>query len=82
MSYISCNLFDPVWESLSFFVSSREIAFYICLITWLTCTSQILLGRISFKQCADVYNHLHQLSGCEIEMKNSKSVNDIHSIHN
>ena len=52
------NLFDPNWESLTYFVSSRETAFSMHLMKRFT--SQILLGQMSFKQCADVYNHLHQ----------------------
>ena len=57
------NLFDPDWETLPYFVSSRETAFAVSLIKRFT--SQILLGQMSFKQCADVYNHLHRFSGCE-----------------
>lgn len=54
------NLFDPEWESFPYFVSSRETVFSMHLLKRFT--SQILLGQMSFRQCADVYNHLHQLS--------------------
>ena len=57
------NLFDPDWETLPYFISSRETAFDIRLMKRFT--SQILLGQMSFKQCAEVYNHIHQSSGYE-----------------
>lgn len=49
--------YNPNWESLPFFVSSRETAFSINLLKRFN--AEILLGQLSFKQCADVYNYLH-----------------------
>ena len=49
--------FDTDWETLPYFVSSRETAFDMKLLRRFD--SEILLGQQSFKQCADVYNHLH-----------------------
>ena len=54
------TLFDTDGETLPYFVSSFQTVFAIGLIKRFT--SQILLGQMSFKQCADVYNHLHQSS--------------------
>ena len=51
--------FDEDWESNAYFVSSRETAFSMKLIHRFH--SQILHGQQSFKQCADVYNHLHNV---------------------
>ena len=53
----SHTLYEPDWESLPYFISSRETAFSISLRQF---NSEIVLGRMSFKQCAEVYNHLHQ----------------------
>ena len=49
--------FDNDWKSHRYFVSSRETAFDMKLL--FRFDSQILLGQQSFKQCSDVYNHLH-----------------------
>ena len=51
--------FNDDWESNAYFVSSRETAFSMKLIHRFH--SQILHGQQSFKQCADVYNHLHNV---------------------
>lgn len=49
--------YNPNWESLPYFVSSRETAFSMDLLKRFN--AEILLGQNSFKQCADVYNYLH-----------------------
>ncbi len=49
--------FDSNWDTLPYFVSSRETALDMRLLRRID--SEILLGQQSFKQCADVYNHLH-----------------------
>ena len=54
----SHTLYEPDWESLPYFISSRETAFSITLLRQFN--SEIVLGQMSFKQCAEVYNHLHQ----------------------
>lgn len=51
-------IFEDDWESLRYFVSSRETAFSLNLLKRFN--SEILLGQMSFKQCAEVYNHLQQ----------------------
>ena len=50
--------YDPDWESLPYFVSSRETAFSRHLLCRIN--GEVLIGQLSFKQCADLYNHLHQ----------------------
>ena len=45
------------WDTLPYFVSSRETAFSTKLMKRFD--AQILMGQQSFKQCAEVYNHLH-----------------------
>ncbi len=52
--------FDANWESLQFFVSSRETAFSITQLN--RCDSQIIIGQMSFKQCAEAYNYFHASS--------------------
>ena len=49
--------FDVNWHSLPYFVSSRETAFSAKLLKRFD--AQILLGQQNFKQCAEIYNHLH-----------------------
>lgn len=51
-------IFDPNWESLPYFVSSRESVFSMDALKRFS--GEILLGQLSFKQCADVYNFLHK----------------------
>ncbi len=50
-------LYDSDWESLPYFVSSRETAFSNKLLCRIN--GEILVGQLSFMQCADLYNHLH-----------------------
>lgn len=49
--------FDSDWESLPYFVTSRESAFAVQLLRLFD--SQILIGQMSFMQCAEAYNYLH-----------------------
>lgn len=63
-------LFNPEWGSLPYFASSRETVFSMSALHRFE--SEILLGQMSFKQCADVYNHIHdhtQQPGQESSMK-------------
>ena len=58
--YYTCGStvhFNADWESLPYFVSSRETVFSITALKRFN--SGILLGQLSFKQCADIYNHFH-----------------------
>ena len=43
---------------LPYIVSSIETAFSLPLLRRFN--SEIVLGQVSFKQCAKVYNHMHQ----------------------
>ena len=60
-------IFTNNWEALPYFVSSRETVFSMTLLKRFH--SEILLGQLSFMQCANVYNHTNkcdwQLSGRE-----------------
>ena len=49
--------FNPNWESLPYFVSSNESVFSMQLLRQFD--SEILIGQMSFQQCADAYNYLH-----------------------
>lgn len=64
---ISQVLFNSNWEALPYFISSRDTVFSMILLHRFH--SEILLGQLSFKQCADIYNHIHKcnysLSGSE-----------------
>ena len=51
-------VFNANWATLSYFMSSRETAFSMSLLQQFN--AEILIGQLSFKQCADVYNFLHQ----------------------
>lgn len=54
----SSVFFNDSWESLSYLISSRETAFSMSAMYWFA--TEILLGQLSFLQCADIYNHLHK----------------------
>ena len=47
------HFFYDYWDTLPYFVSSRETKLMKQF------DAQILMGQQSFKQCAEVYNHLH-----------------------
>lgn len=49
--------FNPEWESLQYFISSRATAFSVAMLKHLD--ANILIGQISFKQEADIYNYTH-----------------------
>jgi hypothetical protein len=57
--------FDPEWDSLPYFVSSRESVFSMQLLRQFH--SEILIGQMSFKQCADAYNYLHLYTQLQTE---------------
>ena len=50
--------FDLEWESLPYFVSSRESVFSMDMLSRFN--AEIILGQLSFKQCADVYNFVQK----------------------
>jgi len=50
--------YNADWESLTYFVSSRESVFSMKLLQRFN--AEIVFGQLSFKQCADVYNFLHK----------------------
>ena len=51
-------IFNADWASLPYFVSSRETCFSLEILRKLD--AYALIGQISFKQQADIYNYLHQ----------------------
>lgn len=53
--------YNDNWESLPYFVSSRETVFSMTLLNQFN--AEILFGQLSFKQCADIYNFLHNYLG-------------------
>lgn len=59
--------FNDDWESLPYFVSSRETVFSMTALKRFN--SGILLGQLSFKQSADIYNHLHNCKNIPSEEK-------------
>lgn len=46
------------WECLPYFVSSRETVF--SKLTMQRFETEILLGQLSFKQCAEIFNQMHK----------------------
>lgn len=50
--------YDSTWQSLSYFMSSRETAFNLDMLKRLD--TEILIGQISYKQRADIYNSIHK----------------------
>lgn len=48
--------FDADWESLPFFISSQESVFSMQQLRF---DAGIVIGHVSFKQCAESYNYLH-----------------------
>lgn len=51
-------IFNPDWSSLPYFISSRDTAFSLDLLKQLD--ANILIGQMSFKQQADIYNYMHE----------------------
>lgn len=49
--------YDDDWETLPYFVSSRQTAFQLSMLRRLD--AEILLGQLSYKQSADIYNYIH-----------------------
>lgn len=49
--------FDVDWTTLPYFVSSRESVFSIKQLKRFDL--EIIIGQMSFKQCAEAYNHYH-----------------------
>ena len=50
-------VFNSDWATLPYFVSSRETVYSMDLLHHFN--AEIIIGQLSFKQCADVYNFLH-----------------------
>jgi hypothetical protein len=51
----SVSFFDANWAQLEYFVSSSETAFEMKMLTKFD--AELLLGHISYKQKADIYNY-------------------------
>lgn len=60
--------FNKDWDSLPYFVSSRETVFSMASMQRFE--SEILLGQLSFKQSAEIYNLIHK---CKILYLQGKS---------
>lgn len=50
--------FDDDWQDLPYFVSSRESVFSMEILH--TVNAQIVIGQMSFLQCADMFNFMHR----------------------
>lgn len=50
-------IFNSDWSSLPFFISSRDTAFSLDILKQLD--ANIMIGQISFKQQAEIYNYMH-----------------------
>ena len=51
-------IFNPDWQSVPYFASSRDTFFSVDLLEQLD--AQILIGQLSFKQQANIYNYIHK----------------------
>jgi hypothetical protein len=51
------NIFDDDWQSLPYFLSTRETAVEMSLLQQLD--AEILIGQLSYKQRAEIYNYKH-----------------------
>ena len=49
--------YDTDWKSLQYFVSTRETGFEVALLKLFDV--EILIGQLSYKQKADIYNYHH-----------------------
>ena len=56
--------YDEDWSTLPYFMSTRETAFSMDMLHRLD--KEILIGQISYKQRAEIYNDVHGYGG-EIE---------------
>ena len=48
---------DSNWEQLPYFMSSWESAFSLSLMKRFN--AEVVVGQLSFKLCAEVYNYIH-----------------------
>ena len=51
-------IYNDDWHTLPYFVSSKETVFSMDMLKQLD--AEILIGQLSYKQRADIYNHIHQ----------------------
>ena len=56
-------IFNHDWSSLPYFISSRETGFSMDILKQLD--ANVLIGHISFKQQADIYNYMHSYVTCD-----------------
>ena len=56
-------VFNPDWSLLPYFISSRDTGFSTDIMKQLD--ANILIGHISFKQQADIYNYMHGYFKCD-----------------
>ena len=50
--------YDNGWESLPYFISSQLTAFSTRFLA--SSDADLLIGQVSYKQKADMYNYIHQ----------------------
>ena len=60
--------YDDDWQSQAYFLSSRETAIEMKMLTQLD--AAILIGQISYKQQAEIYNYTHGYSESKTEAEN------------
>ena len=59
-------IFTENWSSVQYFISSRDTTFSLDTLRCLD--ANVLIGQISFKQQADIYNYTHGYSKSEAKM--------------
>ena len=53
-------IYNSDWNSLPYFVSSKETAFSMDMLKRLD--AEVVIGQLSYKQRSDIYNHVHNSS--------------------
>lgn len=70
-----CNIYyDEDWESLPFFMSTRETAIQMSLLQQLD--AEILIGQLSYKQRAEIYNYKHGFDKATKKIRKSAAETD------
>ena len=70
-----CDIYyDEDWESLPFFMSTRETAIQMSLLQQLD--AEILIGQLSYKQRAEIYNYKHGFDKATKKIRKSAAETD------
>ena len=59
------TLFNSAWESFPYFASSRDTFFSVDFLKQFD--AHILIGQVSFKQQADIYNYMQKYPSCDAD---------------